>query len=344
MSCLEGYEHRFCLRHLYANFKKKFGGGVVIRDLMMGAAKATYRQLWEKKMNELRAQNQAAWEYLIAIPTRSWCKHDFSFYPKCDVLLNNLSESFNATILLARDKPILTMMDWIRTYLMGRFATLREKFQKYRGEVMPKPMKRLSVEIEKSAYWFPTCSSEDKFEVKFMGTNGDSFIVDLRAQSCTCNLWELVGIPCRHVVACISYNGLNPQSFVHDYYKRAAYEATYGHEISPINGQTMWEPTNDPDILPPLFKRRPGRPKKLRRRDPYEDTEQTHLHRGVARHRCSRCGQHGHNTRRCTLPPPVNEEGENSQAQNESQVINETQTQTETQAQNQVPTVSIIQL
>jgi hypothetical protein len=35
-------EHRLCLRYLYANFKKKFGGGSLIRDLMMGAAKATY--------------------------------------------------------------------------------------------------------------------------------------------------------------------------------------------------------------------------------------------------------------------------------------------------------------
>ncbi|XP_057443785.1 uncharacterized protein LOC130735933 [Lotus japonicus] len=43
LSCLEGYEHRFCLRHLYANFKKRFGGGVVIRNLMMTAVKATYR-------------------------------------------------------------------------------------------------------------------------------------------------------------------------------------------------------------------------------------------------------------------------------------------------------------
>jgi hypothetical protein len=39
-------EHRLCLRHLYANFKKKFGGGTLIRDLMMGAAKATYIQAW----------------------------------------------------------------------------------------------------------------------------------------------------------------------------------------------------------------------------------------------------------------------------------------------------------
>jgi hypothetical protein len=37
----DSIDHRLCLRHLYANFKKKFGGGSQIRDLMMGAAKAT---------------------------------------------------------------------------------------------------------------------------------------------------------------------------------------------------------------------------------------------------------------------------------------------------------------
>ena len=40
----ESIEHRLCLRHLYAKFKKNFGGGTLIRDLMMGAAKETYFQ------------------------------------------------------------------------------------------------------------------------------------------------------------------------------------------------------------------------------------------------------------------------------------------------------------
>jgi len=30
--------------------------------------------------------------------------------------MNNLSESFNSTILLAKDKPIISMMEWIRSY------------------------------------------------------------------------------------------------------------------------------------------------------------------------------------------------------------------------------------
>jgi len=42
---------------------------------------------------------------------QSWCKHAFSVYPRCDVLMHNLPESLNKTILLVRDKPVITMME-----------------------------------------------------------------------------------------------------------------------------------------------------------------------------------------------------------------------------------------
>ena len=94
------YKHRFCLRHLYANFKKKFGGGTLFRDLMMAAAKATYFEAHETRMLMIKEANPDAYNWLEAIPKTKWCKHAFPFFSKCDVLMNNLSESFNATILL----------------------------------------------------------------------------------------------------------------------------------------------------------------------------------------------------------------------------------------------------
>lgn len=62
----------------------------------------------------------------------------FLFFSKCNVLMNNLNESFNGTILLQRDKPIITMFEWIRNYLMRSFATLREKVDGYKGLIMTK--------------------------------------------------------------------------------------------------------------------------------------------------------------------------------------------------------------
>ncbi|PNX55181.1 hypothetical protein L195_g048808, partial [Trifolium pratense] len=60
----EGVQHRLCLRHLYADFKQNFGGGIRYRDLIMRAAKATYVQAWEAKMQELKSINIDAWEWL----------------------------------------------------------------------------------------------------------------------------------------------------------------------------------------------------------------------------------------------------------------------------------------
>lgn len=313
----EGVEHRFCLRHLYNNFKKKFGGGALLKELMMGAAKATYEQAWKAKMLELKGVNEQAHDWLAAVPKKSWCKHAFSHYPKCDMLMNNLSEAFNSTILVARDKPIITMCEWIRTYLMERFANLRDKFKRHQGDVMPKPRKRLDREIEMSANWFPSWSREMEFEVTHRLFT-EKFIVDLARMSCTCNFWGLVGIPCRHAVAAISYRGDNPENYVHKYYKRESYEMCYGqHSISPINGHTMWPPTEYTHIFPPKYKKGPGRPKKLRRREVDEDSTRTKLRRVTTPYNCKRCGQRGHNIRKCPMPPPPPPtENENPSTQN----------------------------
>ncbi|XP_058783323.1 uncharacterized protein LOC131658000 [Vicia villosa] len=73
------YEHRLCLRHLYTNFKKKFGGGTLFRDLMMAAAKATYFEAHEAKMLMIKEAKLEAYEWLEAIPKNKWCKHAFPF-------------------------------------------------------------------------------------------------------------------------------------------------------------------------------------------------------------------------------------------------------------------------
>ena len=122
----------------------------MLRDMMMGVAKATYEHLWKNKMQQIKDINEAAYQWLYNLERKTWCKYAFSHYPKCDILMNNLSESFNSTILVARDKHIITMCEWIRMYLMNRFVTLGDKLKNYKGEVMPKPLKRLDWEVEKS--------------------------------------------------------------------------------------------------------------------------------------------------------------------------------------------------
>lgn len=65
------------------------------------------------------------------------------------------------------------------------------------------------------------------------------FVVNMKSKTCSCNLWELVGIHYRHAIAAMSYRGDNPVDYVHGYYTGETYELCYNHTISPINGQEM---------------------------------------------------------------------------------------------------------
>jgi len=214
------------------------------------------------------------------------------------VLMNNLSKSFNSSILIARDKPIITMMEWIRSYIMGMFASLRYKCSLYTANVMPKPQKRLDKEIEKSANWIPVWVRGAKFEVT-QGFTMEKFVVDLTKHSCSCYFWDLVGIPCRHAVVAIHYKIENPEDYVHPYYQKNAYLACYGPEINPINGQQMWPKSDFLELLPPIYKTPLGRPKKLRMREADEHVSHSKITKKNIAMKCTRCNQFGHNIRTC---------------------------------------------
>lgn len=47
----------------------------------------------------------------MTIESSSLCKYTFSYKPKCDFLMNNLSEAFNSTVLVLREKPVITMFE-----------------------------------------------------------------------------------------------------------------------------------------------------------------------------------------------------------------------------------------
>ncbi|KAL0308849.1 UNVERIFIED_CONTAM: hypothetical protein Sradi_5827200 [Sesamum radiatum] len=119
-------EHRFCLRHMYENFKIKFKSQE-LKEFFWKAASTANESDFERymrKINELDPKKnvdvETASEWLRKINLEHWVRAFFPLHSKCDILVNNICESFNNYILDARDKPIITMLEWIRTKLMIR--------------------------------------------------------------------------------------------------------------------------------------------------------------------------------------------------------------------------------
>ncbi|GJY45816.1 hypothetical protein Tco_0434879 [Tanacetum coccineum] len=119
-------KHRLCARHIYANFNKVYPG-VLFRNLFWQASKASYHQKFKNTMEEIKTASAGAYQYLVDKYPCTWSRAYFKEGMDCDAVKNGLSESFNSHIKDAKRKPIIGMLEDIRSYVMTRNYTLRKE-------------------------------------------------------------------------------------------------------------------------------------------------------------------------------------------------------------------------
>lgn len=148
---------------------------------------------FEAEMDSIKSENQDAYDWLVSKGPQNWARCHFRTGPKCEILLNNLCESFNGTraILMARQKPILSMLERIRMYLLQRFTKQRLAAQKWAGELGPRIHKILEtnkvLSAENIAYW----AGDSEFQVSNM--YGSFYRVNLAERTCSCRRWDVSG-------------------------------------------------------------------------------------------------------------------------------------------------------
>jgi len=68
--------------------------------------------------------------------------------------VNNISKAFNSVIVVPRPKPVVSMLEDIRVYVMERWQLNREKIAKYADdEVLPNIKKKLERESSYTNNW-----------------------------------------------------------------------------------------------------------------------------------------------------------------------------------------------
>ncbi|XP_074293490.1 uncharacterized protein LOC141620547 [Silene latifolia] len=203
---------RYCVRYIWANFKLQFTG-IIFKETFWNAARASTEAEFKREMAGLKSLSERVWKYLDDIGAYHWSRHAFNTSCKPNMLTNNMCESFNAVLKEVRDKPILTMMEWIRRYVMKRHYEKREGVKVFDGKVMPyvdKFLKWAKNEADCCDVW---ASSNFSFEVMYMSKE---YVVDLPTQTFTCGHWQLAGLPCQHAIAAINNQRANYKDFVHE--------------------------------------------------------------------------------------------------------------------------------
>ncbi|CAO2194395.1 unnamed protein product, partial [Urochloa humidicola] len=292
-------EHRFCVRHMYQNFQEHFKGEI-LKEQLWKCARSSSVNLWNYNMEKMKALNKDAYEWLLKLEPNTWVRAYFSTFPKCDMLLNNSCEVFNSYILEARELPILSMLQRIKSQLMTRHYNKHKEAEQFVGTVCPKIRKK----IEKNAEYANICYALPAGQGVFQVHERDfQFVVDIVGQHCDCRRWDLTGIPCSHAISCLRHERIPAESVIPPCYSVESFSKAYGHNIWPCNDITLWEKVDGLEVLPPVYEKRPGRPPKARKKQPHE-VQGTHgpkmSKHGVVMH-CSWCKADDHNRATCEM-------------------------------------------
>ncbi|KAL5142652.1 hypothetical protein HKD37_09G025794 [Glycine soja] len=281
---MPGASHRFCILHLWKNFTKQWKSKK-LKGIVWQCAKSTTVAEFEDHMAHLKTINCQAWEYLNKWPKQAWTKAHFSTMPKVDNICNNTCEVFNSRILQYRCKPIITMLEEIRSYIMRTMAARKVKLSGKPGPLCPVQYKRLEKEIHFANQWTPIWCGDNmglRYEVHMWGNKVE---VNLAEWTCTCRVWQLTGMLCRHAIATITHKGGKPGDMCHEWLSIEAYNKTYQHFIEPVQGPQYWTQTQYAHPVPPHKRVQRGRPKKNRRRSVDEDNVTGH--RNMLHHQLS---------------------------------------------------------
>ncbi|XP_074297915.1 uncharacterized protein LOC141628713 [Silene latifolia] len=288
---------RICAQHLYSNFKEKFPGPLY-HHLFWTAANATSFYVRNNMLDKMGSMSPAAVGYLLNVP-QQWSKHQFDPEVACDHNTSIFVESFNALINDLREKPILELMEGIRTNFMEKFVERKDLSEKVEmNGPTPYAAGILETNCAHSRIYGAIRGGNGEFEVH---EGGSRFPVNLLTGTCLCGEWQITGIPCKHACRAIYANREEPVHYLHGFYTGQCYRLTYLDHLRPLPDKDHWPTFQFPKILPPVQDRGIGRPTRQRKRKP--DDPKKRKGKRATTITCSICKTSGHNARSCQGGP-----------------------------------------
>ncbi|ESQ45835.1 hypothetical protein EUTSA_v10011024mg, partial [Eutrema salsugineum] len=285
--------HKLCARHVYHNWKKNYSGAE-FEDLFWGAADAYYIASFKRKMEAVKLLYVDAYEAL-KMNAKGFCRSGFfDEYSRVAAVENNLGESFNAAIRIARTKPVVEMLEEIIRRVMVSNEQKRKEAFNGRGIYTPRVKALLDQQIELAKNCTPLHCGLGKYEVGYF--NDMMYIVS--------------GIPCCHIVSALCFEknvDQDPKKLISDWFTMEKLRACYETPMEPVNGMNLWEIVSTERVMPPAYKRPPDRPpgSKKRKREKGEPREKGKMSKVGMKMHCRNCGQEGHKINKCNNPTVI---------------------------------------
>ncbi|XP_075674891.1 uncharacterized protein LOC142644096 [Castanea sativa] len=194
------------------------------------------------------------------------------------------------------DKPIIAMLEWIRVRLMSRIYSKRTGIENFTSDICTNIVQKLEQLKVDSKSFSTVLSGCYIYEVD---NEYERHMVNLTRKCCTCRVWDLTGIPCKHSVAAIYKNLERPEDYVHACYKKDTCVVAYKEMITPLPDQDEWVETNQLASVAPIVYKPPGKPPMKRKKDADEPNNPYKVSRSYRPIKYGFCHKEGYNSWRC---------------------------------------------
>jgi zinc finger SWIM domain-containing protein 3 len=288
--------HGFCLWHLKNNLRKALSGSgrsEHIINLFERCCKAPTHEIFTEIYNDFIAaagRSLKVLDFIDNAPRQKWANAYFEGN-RYGRVCSSLSESFNSWILKEREFPITSLIDHLRVKIMKMRSKRRDACLSWGTVLCPAIFESLKETRILARFLKGDKSADGVYEVH----STKKYHVDLENRYCSCNLWRINGIPCKHAIFCLQFEGMDINCYYDHYFWTDYYKDSYSHAIHPI-------PTNNIDVsvvddaivIAPDVKKMPGRPRKNR-------ISSSGSQESIKKPRfCSSCKEHVfHNKRTC---------------------------------------------
>ncbi|XP_060210503.1 uncharacterized protein LOC132637431 [Lycium barbarum] len=246
--------HLACIWHLWKNVTKKYkSNDEVLSPVFYSLAKPYTQDEFDKLMEKIENVDIRVKEYLDDAGREKWSRL-YSPVNRGWTMTSNIAECINGKLVATRELPVFDFLE----------------------------------EVRRMVYF----SVEASTEYVYMVNDGPwRFIIDLKRKTCSCRMFQMDEIPCSHAWAVLKSKNLTANAYCSELFKPNTVVNTYDVPIDPLPDESEWNvPTHilEGVVLPPRYKRPPGRPKKKR------DKPLMELMIGKRRNACSTCGRLGH--------------------------------------------------
>ncbi|KAH0730497.1 hypothetical protein KY289_001685 [Solanum tuberosum] len=248
-------ERRMCARHIWANWQKRWRGEEK-RKAFWRCAKASFEVKLRDEFEYLGKLGDRICEALLGYNKEYWCRALFSERSKCDVVKNNMCETFNSWIVGPRHKSVISMLEDIRHKMMDRHGDMIKFADTWISDISP--MARLILEENKEIG--RTLRVNWNHDIGFEIQEGEyRHIIDMTRKTCSCRLWQLRGIPCQHAVCALYHIRQEPEDYVEHWGKKQP-------TARATSSSTAWTSSSSVGMPPPSSTGMPPAPSVGRKR------------------------------------------------------------------------------